>query len=66
MKYYIDRVWYSEQDDTWYSDEITYPEYFTHKETAEMCCDMLNGTKFLGDNEKNIVVEVEEWKGILC
>ena len=61
MKYYIDRVWYSEHDDTWYSDEIKYPEYFfTHKEAAEMCCDMLNGTKFLGDNEKYIVVEVED------
>ena len=60
MKYYIDSVWYSEQDDTWYSYEITNNEYFTHKETAKMCCDVLNDTKILGDNEKYIVVEVEE------
>ena len=59
MKYYIDRVWYSEQDDTWYSYEITNHEYFTNKETAKMCCDVLNDTKILGDNEKYIVVEVE-------
>ena len=66
MKYYIDRVWYSVQDETWYSCEIPNHEYFTHKETAEMICDVLNDTKILGDNEKYIVVEVEEWKGILC
>lgn len=59
MKYYIDRVWYSEQDDTWYSYEITNSEYFTNKETAKMFCDALNDTKILDDNEKYEVVEVE-------
>lgn len=60
MKYYIDRMWFSEQDNTWYSYEVPNPEYFTNKEIAKIWCDVLNDTKILCDNEKYEVVEVEE------
>ena len=60
MKYYIDREWYDEHYDTWFSYECPIEKYYDNYEDALAECECLNDTKILGDNEKYIVVEVEE------
>ena len=60
MKYYIDRVWFYENNDAWISYECPIEKYYDNYEEALEECELLNDTKILCDNEKYIVVEVEE------
>lgn len=61
MKYYIDRVWYCMQADTWFSYENPIEYYYDSYEEALAECDYLNETKIFVDyNEKFEVMEVEE------
>ena len=64
MRYYIDRVWFDRNNDSWISYECPIENYYDNYEEVLSECELLNDTKFLYDNEKYIVVEVEEWKEI--
>ena len=59
MKYYIDRVWFDVNNDTWISYECHIEKYYDNYEDALAECKCLNDTKILGDNEKYEVMELE-------
>ena len=59
MKYYIDRVWFDVTNDAWISYECPIEKYYDNYEDALAECEFLNDTKFLGDNEKYEVMELE-------
>lgn len=59
MKYYIDRVWFDENNDSWISYECPIEKYYDYYEDALAECEFLNDTKILGDNEKYEVMELE-------
>lgn len=59
MRYYIDRVWFDENNDAWISYECTIEKYYDDYEDALEECEFLNHTKILCDNEKYEVMELE-------
>ena len=60
MKYYIDYMWHDLGNDMWVSYEIPIEKYYDNYEKALEECECLNDTKFLLNNERYEVVEVEE------
>lgn len=59
MKYYIDRVWFDGNNDSWISYECPIEKYYDDYEDALEECEFLNDTKILVDNEKYEVMELE-------
>ena len=59
MKYYIDRVWFDVNNDSWISYECPIEKYYDNYKDAVEECEILNDTKILDDNEKYEVLEVE-------
>ena len=50
MRYYIDRVWFDVNNDSWISYECPIEKYYDDYEEELAECDFLNDTKILGDN----------------
>ena len=60
MKYYIDKQFYDNYSDTWYSLEGGIDTYYDNFKDAQDECDYLNKYCCYKDNEKYFVCELEE------